>query len=44
LANTNESGHVLVEDLEAATVFFWLAWVAEAAWAVEDLGEGLEIN
>lgn len=44
LADANETRHVLVEDLEAATVLFWLAGVAEAAWAVEDLGEGLEVD
>jgi hypothetical protein len=44
LTNTNETCHILIKDLEAAAVFFWLARVAEATWAVEDLGEGLEIN
>jgi hypothetical protein len=44
LANTNEARHVLVKHLEAAAVFFWLARVAEAAGAVEDFGERLEID
>jgi hypothetical protein len=44
LTNANETRHVLVKDLEATAVFFWLARVAEAAWAVENLGECFEID
>lgn len=44
LADADEARHVLVEDLEAAAVFFRLARVAEAAGPVEDLGEGFEID
>ena len=44
LANANEACEVLVEDLETAAVLFRLAWVAEAARAVEDAGEGVEVN
>ena len=44
LSNADKSRHVLIEDLEAAAVLLWLAWVAESAGAVEDLGEGLEID
>ena len=34
LPYTNEACHVLVENLETATVFFRLAGVAEAIWSV----------
>lgn len=44
LAHADEAGHVLVEDLEAATVFFRLPRVAEAAGAVEDLAERVEVD
>lgn len=44
LSNADKSRHVLIEDLEAAAVLLWLARVAESAGAVEDLGEGLEID
>jgi hypothetical protein len=44
LPNPNKARHILIKDLEAATVFFRFARVTEAARAVEDLREGLEIN
>jgi hypothetical protein len=44
LANADETRHVLVEYLEAPAVLLGLAGIAEAAWSVEDLGEGLEID
>ncbi len=44
LANANEARHVLVEHLEAAAVLFRLAWVAEAARAVQDSLEGLKVD
>ena len=44
LALADETRPVLVEDLEAADVFFDVEGFAEAAGAVEDLGEGLEID
>ena len=44
LSNPNESCHILVKHLKAATILLWLARVAETAWAVEDFLEGFEIN
>jgi hypothetical protein len=44
LPNPNKPRHIFIKDLKAATVFLWFARVAEPAWAVEDFGEGLEIN
>lgn len=44
LPNADEACQVFVEDLEAATVLFWLAGVAEATWAVEDAREGVEVD
>ena len=44
LPNPNESCHILVKHLKAATILLWLARVAETAWAVEDFLEGFEIN
>lgn len=39
LPNADEAGHVLVEDLETAAVFFRLARVSEATRSVQDLAE-----
>jgi len=44
LSDTNKSRHVLVEHLEAAAVFFWLAWVLEAAGAVQNFGKGIKVD
>lgn len=44
LADADVACHVLVEHLEPAAVFFGLAGVAEAAWAVENALEGLEVD
>lgn len=44
MTDADETGHVFVEDLEAAAVGFWVAWFAEAAGAVEDFGEGFEVD
>jgi hypothetical protein len=44
LTNPNKPRHIFIKDLKAATVFLWFTRVPEAAWAVEDFGEGLEIN
>jgi hypothetical protein len=44
LALPDEAAPVLVEDLEAADVFFDVKGFAEAAGAVEDLGEGFEVD
>lgn len=44
LTDADKAGHVLVEDLEAAAVLIRLAWVAEAARAVKDALECLEVD
>jgi hypothetical protein len=44
LALADKARPVLVEDLEAADVFFDVEGLAEAARAVEDLGEGLKVD
>jgi hypothetical protein len=44
LSNTNESAHILVENLEAATVLFWLTGLTESTWSVQDFRECLEVN
>lgn len=44
LADADEPRHVLVEDLETSAVLLGLAWVAEAAWAVQHALEGLEVD
>jgi len=44
LSHADEAREVLVEDLEAAAVFFGLAGIAEAAGTVEDLLEGIKVD
>jgi len=44
LSHANEARHILVKDLEAAAIFFWLAGVAEPAWAVKDFLKGIEVE
>lgn len=44
LADADEARHVLVEDLETAAVLLGLAWVAEAAGAVQHALEGLKVD
>lgn len=44
LADADEAREFLVEDLEAAAVLLGLAGVAEAAGAVEDAGEVVEVD
>ena len=44
LAHADEARELFVEDLEAAAVFFRLAGVAEAVGAVEEFGEGFEVD
>ena len=44
LAHADEARQVLVEDLEPPAVVFGFAGVAEAAWTVQDLGEGVEVD
>jgi hypothetical protein len=44
LTNTNKACHVLVKDLETTTVLLGLAGVAEAAGAVQNALEGLEVD
>lgn len=44
LALADEPAAVLVKHLEAADVFFNVEGFAEAAGAVEDLGEGVEVD
>jgi len=39
LTDTDETSHLLVEDLESAAVLFWLAWVAETTRSVENFLE-----
>lgn len=44
LANANEAGPILVEDLEASAILVDIAGIAEAAGAVKDLGESVEVD
>ena len=44
LTDTNETSHVLVEDLKASTIFLGLTRIAEAARTVQDALECLEID
>jgi hypothetical protein len=44
LALADKAAPVLVEDLEAADVFLDIKGFAEAAGAVENLGEGVEVD
>lgn len=44
LSHTNKPRQVLVENLESLAVFLWLAGIAEATGAVQDLLEGLKVN
>lgn len=44
LALADESAPVFVKHLEAADVLFDVEGLAEAAGAVEDLGEGVEVD
>ena len=44
LPNTNKPSHILIKHLKATTILLRLAWVAEAAGAIEDFGEGVEID
>lgn len=44
LTHANEAGHIFVEYLEAAAVFFRLARVSESAGSVEDFAERLEVD
>ena len=44
LTDANEACHVLVEDLETTAVLFRLTGIAEAARAVQDALEGLEVD
>lgn len=44
LSHANVASHVLVKDLEATTILFWFAWVAEAARTVEDFLEGFKVD
>ena len=44
LALADKPAAVLVEHLEAADVLFDIKGLAEAAGAVEDLGEGVEVD
>lgn len=44
LTDTDETGHIFVEDLKATAVFFRLARVLEAIWSVQNFGEGIVIN
>jgi hypothetical protein len=44
LALSDEAAPVLVKDLEATNVLFDVKGFAEAAGAVKDLGEGLEVD
>jgi hypothetical protein len=44
LSDADEAGHVLVEDLETAAVFLWLAWVAEATRSIQDAAEGVKVD
>ena len=44
LSDTNKPGQVLIEHLESATVFLWIAGVAEAVGSVEDFDEGVVCN
>ena len=44
LALSDEAAAVLVEDLEAADVLVDIEGLAEAAGAVQDLGEGVEVD
>ena len=44
LTDPNIAGHVLVKNLEATTILFWLAWVAKTVRSVKHLGEGFKID
>lgn len=44
LSHADEAREVLVEYLEAAAVLLWLAGVAEAAGAIEDFLERVEVD
>jgi hypothetical protein len=44
LSNTNETRHILIEDLETTAIFFWFSRLAESTRTVEDFREGLEID
>lgn len=44
LALSDKARPVLVEDLEATDVLFNVKGLAEAAGAVQDLGEGLKVD
>nr|POF00917.1 hypothetical protein CFP56_20865 [Quercus suber] len=44
LTHTDETGELFVKHLEAAAIFLGLAGVAEAAGAVEDFLEGIEVD
>ena len=39
LPHTNEASQVLVKDLKAPAIFFWLTRVSEATRSIEDFGE-----
>ena len=44
LTNPNKPRHILVEHLKTPAILLRLARVPEAAWSVEDLLEGVEVN
>ena len=44
LTYTDEAGHVFVEYLEAAAVFFRLARISETAGSVKDFAERIEVD
>ena len=44
LPHPNKPRHVLVKNLEPATILFRLAGVPKTAGAIEDFGEGVEVD
>lgn len=44
LTHSDEAGHVFVEDLETATVFFWFARISETSRSVEHFAERVKVE
>lgn len=44
MPNPDETRHILIENLKAATILLGFAGIAESTGAIEDFGEGFEID
>jgi hypothetical protein len=44
LSHTNEPRHILIKDLETATILLRLAGIPETTRTVEDLQKGIEVD